>query len=58
MPRPKTHFEQVPLELVKKLVDQEIRAAKDGERSQQTKSTKWERDPFEASSFKNRVGQS
>jgi hypothetical protein len=58
MPRPKTHFEQVPLELVKKIVEEKIQAEKNGKRSKPGKPKKRERDLFGASSSNVKVEQS
>lgn len=41
MLKPKTHFEQVPLEVVKKIAEKEIKQEKTTEQAQGTKKKGW-----------------
>jgi hypothetical protein len=52
MPKPKTHFEQVPLETVKKIIEEEVDLKKTNEPVREAKKKKWEEDFLEAGTIK------
>jgi hypothetical protein len=56
MPKLRTHFEQVPLEVVKKIVEEEIRQEKTTDKAQGSKKKKVGKGSFGASKTNGRGG--
>lgn len=58
MVKPRTHFEQVPLEVVKKIVEEEVQRQETDEPVRETRKKKLEEDLLEASTFQGCGGKS
>ncbi len=52
MLKPKTHFEQVPLEMIKKIVEEEVKQEKATEQARGAEKNKLEEDFWETNTVK------